>query len=164
MDDEYRLEVVLSVLGQSCLNRRRIDAAPPVAGDTCNCETKPLGDIAPLEREMPALSSQNSISGRKCVHQRSFPSTMARSRINDHRPGGLKHTLKSLQNAPGHPRKRRTAVVDQRTSHRPHDAVGHVGRPRDLQEVLTATLCIRTLHCVVPRDIQVSGRSLLLEQ
>ena len=84
--DEHRPDAVIAILAQLRLDRRRIDAARPVAGDELHVEAEPPGHLGPEPRELPVLEDQHPVSRRQRIDERRFPGAGAGRRERS-RPG-----------------------------------------------------------------------------
>ncbi len=95
--DAHCLDRVRAVLRQTRLDRCRIGAVPPVAGEELHLEPEPVGQAPPERGELAGLVHQHAIARRQRVDQRRFPRAGARRGIDDDRMPGLKHVLHPLE-------------------------------------------------------------------
>ncbi len=130
-----RLDLLVGVLAQMLLDRRRIGAHAPVGLDELGLEAELLRHVLPQRGELAGLHHQHAVAGRERVDQRRFPGAGARRGIGDYRIGGLENGLDAVEALLRELGEFRPAVVDHRGVHRPQHAVGQRGRSRNLQEV-----------------------------
>ena len=82
------------------------------------------------------VSNISTVSpGDSVFDERRFPRAGAGRGIDHDRRRGLEHALEAVEHLAAEPRERRAAVIDGRLRHRAQHAVGHVGRPGDLEKV-----------------------------
>ena len=137
--------ITAAIEGSDAQDRRDlvgIDAVAPVARHPVDLEPEPLGHRPPQRREVAGLERQHAVAGRQRVDQRGLPRAGPRRRVDDHRAGGAEHLAGSGQDLLAERGERRPAMVDRRVVDRAQHPVGHVRRPRDLQEV-TSHRCMR---------------------
>ena len=138
MHDHYRLDVVIPVGGQFCLDVFRVDAMAPVTVDKLDVQAEVSSDAFPQRGEMTRFEHQDLVPGRQRVDQCGFPGAGTRGGIYDHVARGFKNLLQALQDFECELGEFRTAVVHGRHIHRAQDAVRHIGRPRNLQKMASA--------------------------
>ena len=126
-------------LGRSC-------AVAPVAGHEVDDELQPLGELLPQRRELAGLGHQHAIAGRQRVDQRRFPRAGAARGIDDDVLFGLEHLLHAGEHGLAELAELGAAMVDRRMVDRAQHAVGHVGRPGNLQEVATGGMAVEFEH------------------
>ena len=105
--------------------RPGIRSSGPAASPSCS-RALAKWPVSYISTASPGLSD---------VGQRRLPGAGARCRIDDDRMPGLEDLRDALEHPQAERAELRAAVVDRRQAHRPQDAVGHRGRPGDLQEV-----------------------------
>ena len=141
--DADRLDRVRPVLGEPRLDRRGIGAATPIRRQHFGHEAEPRGHLTPERSEPPRLAHQNAVAGRQRVHERGFPGARARSRIDDHRRGGLEDRSDLGEHLTAERAELGAAMIDGRLRDRAQHAIGDIGRARDLEEVSAARVAHR---------------------
>ena len=116
-------------------------------GRNSTARPEPLGHLLPQRREVAGLGHQHAIARRQRVDERRFPRAGARGRVDDDGAVGLEHLLHpgehrlaQRRRTPG-PRWSIVGVVD-----RAQHAVGHVGRPGNLQEMAAGRTVVERNH------------------
>ena len=157
VDDGDGLDPVRRSAVSLLVHQRGIDAVTPVAGDEVDDQAEPLRHLRPERRELAGLEHQHGIAGRQRVDERRFPCAGARRWIHDDRAGGLKHSLQAGRASRARRGKRRAAMIDRRLRDGAQDAIGHVGRPGNLEEVVGPA---SSLECSISRRMKIlAGRS-----
>ena len=140
VDDADGLDLVRPVGGKPLGDDVRIRPRAPVAGQEFRCQTETARQIVPQRREMPGLVHQEPVARRRGVDQRRLPGARARGGEDDDGPLGLEHGLESVQHLAAEPLEVGAAMIDRGLGDGMQDALGHVGRPRDLQEMAAGWL------------------------
>ena len=126
------------VFRQARPDLRRVHAAPPVARQEQRIEPEPGRDPLPERREVPRLGHQDAVTRRQRVGQRRLPRAGSRRREQHDRLAGLDDGSHAGKHLAGQLAERRPTVIDGRGGDRAQDAIGHVGRSGDLQEMSAA--------------------------
>ena len=129
---------MLRIRAQPGIDDRRIDAVAPVAGHEIDLEAQPRRHIAPERRKVAGLEHEHAVAGGERVHQCGLPRAGARRRIDDDRAACLEDSLKPFDHLVPERRELWTTMIDGRPRDRVQHALGHVGRPGDLQKVTSA--------------------------
>ena len=147
VDHRYCADAVLLVGGEARLDRGRVGAVAPVAGDELDGEAEPLGHLPPQRGEVAGLAHQDLVARRQRVHQRRFPRAGSGRGIDDHRALGVEDALQARQDLLGQLREVGPAVIEGGPIDRAQHPVGHVGRAGDLEEVAPAAKGHLPVHC-----------------
>jgi hypothetical protein len=148
------------VLAQLRFDCGRIGTSAPVGGEQLDLQSELAGHLLPQAGEMAGLDHQHLVARRQRVHQRGLPGARTRGRIGHDRLLGLEHVLQAFLDLQTHGAEVGAAVVHRRPVDRAQDAVGHVRRPGDLQEMTTALEChgrtppVRGAGAVCPAQIE----------
>src|SRR5882672_10204489 len=134
----HRFDLVLLVFFQFCLDRGRIDAAPPVGGNQIDRDPEPRRHLVPQGGEVPGLEHEHAVAGRKRVDQRRFPRAGPRGRVDHHRLLCLEYRFQAIEDLQAHLAEFRAAMVHGRVVDRAQHPVRDIGGPGDLQEVASA--------------------------
>src|SRR5439155_463501 len=136
--DAHGLDPLLAIFLELGLDRNRIDAAAPVGGDEVDREAELRRHLVPQRSEMPGLEHEHAVARRERVDERRLPGAGARGGIDhDGRPG-LEHGLEPFEDLQPHGAELGAAMIHRGAVDRAQNAVGHVGRPGDLQEMASA--------------------------
>ena len=138
VDHADRLDDMRVVFREARLDLRRIDAAPPVARQEQRVEPESDRDPLPERREVSGLDHQHTVAGRERVGKGRLPRAGPRRREEHHRVTRLNDRPHPGEHLAGQLLERGPAMVDGRRRHRAQHAVGHVGRPGNLQEMTSA--------------------------
>ncbi len=138
--DAHRLDLVLAVLFQLRLDRRRIDAAAPVGGNEIDREAEFGRHLVPQGSEVAGLEHQHAIAGGERIDERRFPGAGARGRIDHHGRLGLEHRLQPFEDFQTHLPELGAAMIDGGAVDRAQDPLGDIGRPGDLKEMASAAI------------------------
>src|SRR5437588_444920 len=79
------------------LDRVRIDAVAPVAGDELDLQAEPPRHLLPKRGEVAGLEHEDAVAGGKRVRERRLPRPRSRGRVHDHRLPGAEDALQSRQ-------------------------------------------------------------------
>jgi hypothetical protein len=143
VDDTDRRDPPCPVLGEHGLDPGRVDRRAPIALEEDDLEPEPAGHLLPERGEVTGLDHEHAIARRERVDERGFPGPRARGGVDDHRPARAEDPLQPVQDRTGELLERGPAMVDRRAVHGAQDAVGDVGRPRDLQEMAAGAVRLR---------------------
>ena len=138
VDDAHSLDGMARIFLQAHLDGGGIGRLAPVATHEFRFDTKLVGHLLPERSEVAGFPHQYRVAGRQCVDEGGFPSSGTGCGIDDNRLFCLENLANGPQDLFCQRVELRPAVVDRRMIHRAQDAVGNVGRPRDLQEVTAA--------------------------
>ena len=86
----------------------------------------------------PVSNIKHPVARRQGVGECRLPRAGAGGRVDDHGLAGLEHPLHAGDDVLAQFGEVRPAMVDRRRCDRLQDPVGHIGRPRDLQEMAAA--------------------------
>jgi hypothetical protein len=125
----------------SWLDCRRIGAAAPVGGDQLRGQAEPVGKFLPQLGEMAGFHHEDAIPRRQRVDHCRLPGASAGCRIDDHRAGALEDRLQAGEDLLAKIPERRSAMIHSRMVHRPEDAIGNIGGPRNLQKMPAGGSC-----------------------
>jgi len=109
----------------------------PVTRHVVHENAQPLGDVLPLQREMPGFEDDDAIAGRERVHVRRLRRAGSRPGIDDDGIVRFEHTLEPGDQFQRERRELRTAVVDGRPRHGAQHAIGNVRGTGDLKKMPT---------------------------
>ena len=104
-------------------------------GTNSDVEPEPCRHLPPQRREMTGLDHQHPVARRQCVDERGLPRPGARGGIDHHRALGLQHPPHAGDDFLAELGEFGAPVIDRRHRDRAQHPVGHIGRPRDLQEM-----------------------------
>ena len=126
---------------------RRIDAVPPVARDKLD-EQPQLSAIAVHSAANWPVSAISTLSpGDSVLTIAASQAPVPEAGKIDHRTGGLENRLHARQDSLAQRRKFGSAMIDGRHVDGAQNAIRHIGRTGDLQEVTAASEC----HATLPR-------------
>ncbi len=131
---------LLPVLEKSRFYLRWIYAVTPIAGYELHIQTPTQRHGVPQSRKLPGLERQHFVARRESIDDARFPGPGARTGKNHHGVGGLKDRVTAVQNFLSKPAKIGTAVIDDCPIHRAQNAIRHIGRTGNLQEVTPRTV------------------------
>jgi len=94
--------------------------------------------LVPQRGEMAGFEHQDALARRERVDERGFPGAGARGGIDHDGRAGLEHFFQPLEDLQPHGAEIGATVVHRSAVDRAQNAVGDVGRPRDLQEMASA--------------------------
>jgi hypothetical protein len=124
---------------ESSARRASIAAAstPERQSPGTNSVTMPslLRHLLPQGGEVAGLEHQHAVAGRQGVDEGGFPRAGARAGEDDDRPLGAEHRLQTLQHLAAQAAEIGAAMVHGRPVDGAQHPVGHVARPRDLEEM-----------------------------
>ena len=134
------------VFAEPGLDDRRIDPAAPVTGNEIDDQAELVGDLAPERGEVAGFEHQHPVARRQRVDQRGLPGTGARRGVDDDWAVGLENLLQPIKRLQRKAAEFRPAMVDRRLIDRAQDAIGHIRRPGNLQEVPAAGMIVESQH------------------
>jgi hypothetical protein len=141
MHNAYRLDRMLGIGGQPRFDRRGIGAVAPVAGDELGYQAELVRHRVPQRREMPRLAHQHAVAGGQRVNEGGFPCAGAGGGKNDDGRFGFEDLLQAGEHFLTELLKTGSAMIDRRVVDCAQHAVGHIGRPRDLQKMASINSC-----------------------
>ena len=137
MDDGNGADPAVAIGAQPRLDRGRIDAAAPVAGQQLDFQAQSAAHLAPHGGEVSGLEHQHPVSRGQDVDQGRLPAAGPGGGEEDDGSGGRKYLNQAFEYGQRQWRKLRAPVIDDGARHGAQDAVRHIRRARYLQEVAT---------------------------
>jgi hypothetical protein len=136
VNNAHGLDSFTAVGAQFLFDRLRVGAVAPVAGKEFGFQSEPRGHSLPQRGEVSGFRHQYALAGREHVDERGFPRASARRRIDDDLAmRGLEDALHSREHRFAQRCELGPAVIHGRKIDRAQNALGHVGRPGNLQEM-----------------------------
>ena len=131
----HGLDPMPLVVGETLLDRFRVDTVSPIARHEVHVEPESAGHRLPQCGEVPGLEGQHPVTGGEGVDQRGLPRTGPRARVDHDVSVNGEHRLERIEQLGGQPGELGTTMVDRRSRHRMQHAVGHVRRAWDLEKM-----------------------------
>ena len=130
----------------------RVDAVAPVARHPLDLQAEPLAIARHSVAKWPVSKASTRSPGESVLTSAASHAPVPDERVDDDRAVGAEDRAQALQDLEAERREARPAVVDGRRVDRPQDAVGHVGRPGDLEEVAPAAEAHGSWVCPIARE------------
>ena len=131
---------MVAVLAQPRLERRRIDAAPPVAGHDLDVESEPPRDLGPARANSPISNASTRSPGDSVLTSAASHAPVPDAGKITTGPEVWKMRFKPVEHLAAERGELGAPMIDRRLRHRAQHAIGHVGRTRDLEEVTAAPM------------------------
>ncbi|MCY1521370.1 hypothetical protein D9M68_561810 [compost metagenome] len=146
MHHAHGLDRAPGVLRQPRADRRRVHRMAPVAFQEVHLQAQPPGQLAPEAGEMAGLHHEHPVAGRQRIDQRGLPGARAGRGKDHHGRLRLEHLLDAAQHRQPQRAEYRSAVIDGGLVDGAQDAVGHIGRPRNLQKMPAGRMVVQGKH------------------
>ncbi len=138
MDNGHSLDAALRVFLQLGTDGLRVRPMTPITRQKVHFEPQPLRHAAPECGELSGLEHEHAVSRRQRVDESCLPGSRSRGGKNQNLLLGLEDLFESVHDLARELGELRAAMVDGRARERPQHAIGHIGRPGNLQEMTTA--------------------------
>ncbi len=131
-------DLMVAIVGELRVHRRRIDAMPPVARHVVDREAEARRHLPPERGKVSRLEHQDFVARRQRIDQRRLPGAGARPWKDDDRRLRQEDALESGQHLARELRELRPTMVHGRLRQGAQHAIRNVGGTRNLEKVAAA--------------------------